>query len=686
MTHENKISPDCVSQQALYLELTRTGPGVLGFKPTGGAYYEKRFADIDEAVAQIATSGERADTWVSMATYPLSATSRDQRNAERLCSMWLDVDAHAGGKYRCVAEVEDALLAFLENTDLPSPSLLTYSGHGIHAIWTFTQAIPRSEWQPVATKLQDLGARLELGADPITADAARILRVPGTLNFRDSESPVMATLVETGAGHHDFDDVAAAIDEALEKLPVEMKPSAKPKPDIPRSFDSPGGERNAELVRAMLSAIDPDVEYETWRDVVWAVAATDWDCAYDLAHEWSASGDKWEDEAFDRVWNSYLPARGIGFGTLVHHAREGGYSSAIPSKKTAKAEPSIAPGRLITICAADIKPEHVEWLVELSFPLGMLAVIGGEPGLGKSQIAINLAAGVTTGRGLPGNAEFANLGSVIILANEDDAARTIRPRLDAAGADIAKVHIVEGVAREGAEVALFQLDEDVSDLREKALQIGDVKLIIIDPPSAYLGTKVDSYKDSDVRRVLMPLGRLAQETGAMILLIVHLNKRTDGGAQQRFSGSTAWTAAPRVGFMAIEDPLTKQRFMLPVKNNVGDDRLGYQYRIAEKLIPYGHDTIKSSYVVWDQTTTRPVSELIAPKKPRGSVVDDARGFLEQELADGPLPVDQIKSSAQAAGITWSSVTRAKKEIPIASTRVTDGWVWTLIAVKERSHD
>ena len=142
----------------------------------------------------------------------------------------------------------------------------------------------------------------------------------------------------------------------------------------------------------------------------------------------------------------------------------------------------------------------------------MLFRSGGQPGLGKSQISINLAAGVTTGKNLPGASEFKNLGSVIILANEDDAARTIRPRLDAAGADISKVHIVEGVAREGAEVDFFQLDQDISDLRERALQIGDVRLIIIDPPSAYLGTKVDSYKDSDVRRVLMPLGTLAQET------------------------------------------------------------------------------------------------------------------------------------------------------------------------------
>jgi hypothetical protein len=184
----------------------------------------------------------------------------------------------------------------------------------------------------------------------------------------------------------------------------------------------------------------------------------------------------------------------------------------------------------------------------------------------------------------------------------------------------------------------------------------------------------------------MPLGTLAQDTGAMILLIVHLNKRTDGGAQQRFSGSTAWTAAPRVGFIVVEDPLTKQRFMLPVKNNIGDDRLGYQYHIEEKLIDYGGQTFKSSFIVWDQTTNRSVAELLnPPKASKVSVVDDAKSFLEDELANGPLPVEQIKASAKAAGISWPSVNRAKKGMPVSSSKVGDGWVWTLFAIKEGSN-
>ena len=662
-------------EQAAYLRLVRAGAGVLGFKPVNGKFHEVRFKDDAEALSLIAIHGTTAETWVSMATYSNPLAARTQDNAEKLCALWLDVDAHEGSKYASIVDVENALETFIEKTSLPQPTVIHYTGYGIQALWALSQEISRSDWQPVADKLQDLAERMSLDADPITSDAARILRVAGTFNFRNSEVPKLAHYKQAVEELQSFDDFGAAVDTALLIFPAIQK--KRNKHDKAKKFESAETQTNIDTINAMLECVDPDLEYCQWRNLVWSIAATGWECSYDIARSWSANGDSWDEDAFNRVWDSFDDEKGIGFGTLVYHARQSGYKGELPSNAKPKSK-EFETGRLKTVCAADIEPEHVEWLVDQSFPLGMLAVIGGQPGLGKSQISINLAAGVTTGKGLPGNGGFSNIGSVIILANEDDAARTIRPRLDAAGADISKVHIVEGVAREGAEVDMFQLDSDIADLRDRALEIGDVRLIIIDPPSAYLGTKVDSYKDSDVRRVLMPLGNLAQETGAMILLIVHLNKRTDGGAQQRFSGSTAWTAAPRVGFMVAEDTFTKKRLMLPVKNNIGDDRLGYEYHIAEKLVKYSGQTFKSSYIVWDQTTNKSVSDLLTPPKPsKLSVVDDAKSFLEEELANGPVTVDQLQKLAKAAGLSWPSVNRAKKDLPINSTKVGNCWEWTL---------
>ena len=679
-------TPGNFSAQAQFLQQARSGAGFICFRTVDGHFFEKHFTAIREALKLIQQHGKLADTWVSMATYSKPGESRSQKNAERFCALWLDVDAHEGSKYQSVEDVKTAIDRFVHDTGLPKPSLVNFTGYGVHAIWTFTQVIPKSEWQPVADKFQALSQRLQLGADPITADAARILRVPGTMNYRYPDEPTLAQVEGTGVGHQEFDVVAKAIDSALLKFPAEAKAHAKNAST--EKFDCPETNKNIVLVEAMLAVMNPDMPYPEWRDAVWSVAATGWSRSYVLARTFSERGASWNEDDFNRVWDSFDCTRGIGFGTLVYYARRGGYTGKIPSTDaTGKEGPRpAAPRGLVTVCAADVKPEHVEWLVDQSFPLGMLVVIGGQPGLGKSQISINLAAGVTTGKGLPGGNQFTSLGSVIILANEDDAARTIRPRLDAAGADTSKVHIVQGVAREGTDVDMFQLDADIAGLRDRAQEIGDVRLIIIDPPSAYLGSKIDSYKDSDVRRVLMPLGNLAQETGAMILLIVHLNKRTDGGAQQRFSGSTAWTAAPRVGFMVVEDPLTKQRLMLPVKNNIGDDRLGYQYHIAEKLIHYGEQAFRSSHIVWDETTNRSVADLLVPAKvAKTSAVDDAKSFLEYELADGPVSVEKIMLAAKVAGISWPSVTRAKGRLLISSTKIGDGWTWTLFSPKESSN-
>lgn len=270
------------------------------------------------------------------------------------------------------------------------------------------------------------------------------------------------------------------------------------------------------------------------------------------------------------------------------------------------------------------------------------------------------------------------IGSVIILANEDDAAHTIRPRLDAAGADTTKVYIVEGVAREGQQVDLFQLDTDIAALRAKAEEIGDVRLIIIDPPSAYLGPKVDAYKESDVRRILAPLAQLAHDTGALVILVVHLNKRSEGGAQQRFGGSTAWIAAPRAAFLVAEEEASRRRYMLPVKNNLGNDRLGFEYRVAEKLLDYPSAPIKAPFIEWLGISNRSASELLNPPKPKEpSALDEAKDFLRDQLAGGAKPASEIKEVAGHSGISSATLNRAKADLGVKSIKVDDGWNWEL---------
>ena len=674
--------------QKKWLSMLRNGAGYFATISPSKNFSQQWFETHDEALDLADQYWATHNIYVSLATFPNPHNTRESRHADRLCCFWVDIDHHDNSVYRSVDEIESAMSAFLKKTGLPDPNLKHFTGYGIHYFWALNAQLPVSDWQGLADSLQSLLLALKVAADPITADAARILRLPATQNFRNPKNPVETELVIVSETLIDINVFEKSLNAAAERLPA---PLIRPAVSQVSSTILPTPE-NLSAVQAMLGSIDPDPEVNgggnrsTWMKVVWAVAATGWgEQAYELARNWSESGELFDEKDFNGVWNSYDPnwgaglKRGTGFGTLIHYAKTSGYAGPIPSTSLAQTPKKAQKGRLVTKAANEYEPMAIDWLVDESIPLGTMVVIAGEPGLGKSQIAIRFAAAVTTGKGLPNEQPYTTIGSVIILANEDDAERTIRPRLEAAGGDLSRIHIVEGVAREGEDVDLFQLDMDIAELRAKTTELGDVRLIVIDPPGAYLGAQVDSYKDTDVRRVLAPLAKLAQETGALVLLVVHLNKRTDGSPQQRITGSTAWTAAPRAAFMALAHAATKKRYLVPVKNNLGNDQKGFEYRLQEKLLHYPHTTIKTSYVEWAGPSIFSAAELLnPPRTSKSSVLDEAKFFLEDELGSGPKSVNDLKSSSKSAGISWASIQRAKRELPVASKKLADAWQWELI--------
>lgn len=401
-----------LEQQHLFFNELRTGPGFVGWKTAGNSYKQQAFENEPKAIALIATKVDQANIWCSMGEFS-SGTSRDAENVLSLKSFWLDVDAHGKGPYGTPHETLTGIKSFVANAGLPKPNYVHMTGHGVQVFWVLPSPISKADWQPVAYDLQELAKRMNLGADPITTDAARILRVPGTYNFRDPDNPVPTTLSKVKTGYTDLQAFHAAIKAAFSKLP---STATKPTKSLPAGIpDTPA---NVALVKAMLAAIDPDHDYDIWRNICWAVAASGLSDAETIACDWSATASRWDNkpfdqEGFDAVWHSYDPDRDkpVGFGTLVHHAREAGYTGPIPHapeqfeklefKNAASAKETITAKGLMTQRASDIEPEPVEWLIEGAIPMGMLVVIGGQPGMGKSQIAIKLAAAVTTGEGLP---------------------------------------------------------------------------------------------------------------------------------------------------------------------------------------------------------------------------------------------------------------------------------------------
>lgn len=400
-----------LEQQHLFFKVLRSGRGFICWKSPDSRYQQEAFETAPEALALIDAHRDEANIWCAMAEFS-PGTSRDASNAVSLKSFWFDVDAHGKGPYETPGDALAGIKAFVKAAALPEPNYINMTGHGTQVFWTLEEAIAKADWQPVADDLQELAKRMNLGADPITADPARILRMPGTFNFRDPNDPVEAVLHDTNSGFIDLPAFHAAIKAALTKLPPLPPKPAKPKTLPSGVTETP---ENIALVKAMLAVIDPDCEYDAWRNTCWAIAASGLSVAEDLARDWSAKGEGWDEDAFNTVWNSYDPDRGksVGFGTLVFKAREAGYTGEVPREEevfeklvfkndtTAAASFTVTHKGLVTQRASDIEPEQVEWLIEGAIPMGMLVVIGGQPGMGKSQIAIKLAAAITTGEGLP---------------------------------------------------------------------------------------------------------------------------------------------------------------------------------------------------------------------------------------------------------------------------------------------
>ena len=343
----------------------------------------------------------------------------------------------------------------------------------------------------------------------------------------------------------------------------------------------------------------------------------------------------------------------------------------------------------VLVRASDIVPRPMDWLWEGHILRGSQELLTGIPGTGKSQIHCALVAAATTGGLWPDGSNGVPVGNVIMLTAEDCLDQTIIPRLIAAGADRGRVFILRKIRKDNKE-RMFLLNEDLEELEHVIKDTGDVRLITIDPITAYMGggKNFDSHRATDVRGQLGPLADLAERRDVALSAITHPPKHSTQRAIDHFIGSQAYIAAARIGHMAIEEfeetengqkaPTGRSLFTNP-KNNVSRKMPTLAYRIVEKELDRG---VKAAGVVWEEIVEITADQAVAAATPsknkdRGGPVT----FLMDMLAQGPTPISIIEERGGAHGYSTDQLKRAKQKLSARTFKEggkTDGrWFWAL---------
>lgn len=325
------------------------------------------------------------------------------------------------------------------------------------------------------------------------------------------------------------------------------------------------------------------------------------------------------------------------------------------------------------VLLSEVEPEKVAWLWWPRIPLGKITVLDGDPGNGKSVLTTDLAARLTVGRTFP-DGQGCEAGGVVLMNAEDGLADTIRPRLDAAGGDPSRVRSLATIpVGEDGDERHLSIPEDIPII-EEAIQATGAKLLIIDPLMAFLSANTSAHKDQDVRRALAPLARMAERTGAAVVLVRHLNKAQGGSALYRGGGSIGIIGAARSGLLVGQHPEDEAlRVLAGQKSNLAPMPDSLAYRVVEAT----NGAARIEYRGVTEVNANAVLHTPADPEER-SATGEAMAFLRAELEDGPVTARVVQERAGERDISASTLKRAKTGLSIKSVKESDGsWTWHL---------
>jgi hypothetical protein len=337
--------------------------------------------------------------------------------------------------------------------------------------------------------------------------------------------------------------------------------------------------------------------------------------------------------------------------------------------------------RVVLISAADIEPLPTTWTWDQRLPTGALGLIAGPEGTGKSTAAYWTVARITRGE-LPG-IHKGKPKDVLIAATEDSWARTIVPRLIAAGADLARVWRIEVSTALGTG-GYLTLPKDIGQLAQHARETA-AALLLLDPIMSRLEAGLDTHKDAETRRALEPIAALADSTGMSVLGLIHFNKGGSAEVLNNVMASKAFTAVARSVSTVIRDPnddTGRTRIFGTPKSNLGRDDLPLlPFQLSEHTFRNkAGDLIVTSRIEWLDERTGTIDDLMRQARDTGqdrSIVaevaewlteylhtqgdEDKRSHILDAARKERYTEDQLKRAADRLGIV-----RVRKGFPASS--------------------
>jgi len=335
---------------------------------------------------------------------------------------------------------------------------------------------------------------------------------------------------------------------------------------------------------------------------------------------------------------------------------------------------------VILLKASQLTPQPINWLWQGWVACGKIHLLGGIAGTGKTTISLALAASITTGGRFPDGSK-APSGNVVIWTGEDDITDTLTPRLMAMGADLDKVHFIQGVMGADGERP-FNPSSDMPILQFALTNVGNVKLLIIDPIVSVVNG--DSHKNAEVRKDLAPLVQMSEAMDFAIIGITHFSKGTSGREPiERITGSIAFGAVARVVLVASKGKSENGediRIFLRAKSNIGPDEGGFEYSVENAFTDSG---IETSRILWGSALEGTARELLvdAEDDPDGGSLSDCMRLISDLLKLSEVSANEMAKDCMGAGYSRSTMNRAKKKLGVEAKKVGMGsgshWVWEL---------